>query len=94
MRVLPQRETGAGAMRAEAALVARLDELFAELPLLVGFVVRTDMTLGEVEMLGRPGARPERAVEQAITAALLDVAIEVDDTGELFRGRTFARALQ
>ena len=73
---------------------ARVAVLFERLPMLCGFHVTTDLTVVEIAVDSWPGCAPTGELVREICAALEDLIAErADDTVDLLRGRTFARAV-
>ena len=77
-----------------AMFQARVAVLFERLPMLCGFYVTEDLRITQVTVDAWRGAAPEREVGVQICAALEDLTSDPgDDSVELLRGRTFARAV-
>jgi hypothetical protein len=93
---------------AEASLARRMDALFSRCPMLTGFSVQEEATLGKdrnAEVLeGRlciadvsvefwPGLAATEVLCKEIAETLAELIYERPETYELLRGRTFARTL-
>jgi len=73
---------------------ARVAVLFERLPMVCGFHVTEDLSVVEVSVNGWPGWAPPEDI-QGVLCVLLEDLIEdcAEDTVDLLRGRTFARAM-
>jgi len=73
---------------------ARVAVLFERLPMLCGFHVTEDLGVVEVAVHGWPGWTPPGDLGRVLCAALEDLIEDnAEDTVDLLRGRTFARAV-
>jgi hypothetical protein len=72
----------------------RIAALFDELPMLCGFTVSPDLEEVQIAVHTWPGWEPGRELTDEVRAALEDLIAEgPQETVELSRGRTFARAI-
>lgn len=73
---------------------ARVAVLFERLPMLCGFHVTEDLSVVEVAVDGSPGWAPPGDLHGVLCVLLEDLIEDyADDTVDLLRGRTFARAV-
>jgi hypothetical protein len=73
---------------------ARVAVLFERLPMLCGFHVTEDLGVVEVAVHGWPGWPAPEDLGGVLCAALEDLVEDyAEDTVDLLRGRTFARAV-
>ena len=87
-RIVAQDSTGRAAQ-----FEARVAELFERLPMLSGFHVTSQLDVIELSVSTWPGWVPERQLQDEIRDALEDLVFDgTDETADLLRGRTFARA--
>jgi hypothetical protein len=85
--------TGRQQLRLEAALAARLDNLYRAWPMLTGFAVRRDLMLDEVAWYPALAEKQAEALCSAIAIELAELMDERPEVADLLRGRTFVRAL-
>jgi len=72
----------------------RIRQTFGRQPLLVAFTLDNDLRSAEVELTRCPGCGWSDVVYEEILAELAALVDELgDETAELLKGRTFARAL-
>ena len=75
------------------ALVARhVHELFQRLPMLCGFLLRSDLEVAELSITW-PGFTAGARLYEEVMQWLIDLADEQPQAIQLMRGRTFARAM-
>ncbi len=90
--MVDDRVTAQDSFRHAALFQSRVAELFERLPMLAGFHVTPELA---VEVTVQPGWVATRDMADEIRAALEDLIADAgaEETAELLRGRTFARAL-
>ena len=77
-----------------AVFRARVAVLFERLPMVCGFHVTEDLSVVEVAVHSWPGLAPPGDLDGVLCVLLEDLMEDyADDTVDLLRGRTFARAV-
>ena len=98
MKAPLSRTHAIGRERSQVMIAARVLQLFRRMPMLLGFSIRDDLSIAEVEVLDWPGCAWGKdfhdELHDQISAAVVQLINEREDAAELLRGRTFARALQ
>ena len=73
---------------------ARVAVVFERLPMLCGFHVTEDLSVVEIAVYGWPGWTPPEDLHGVLCGLLEDLIEDyAEDTVDLLRGRTFARAV-
>jgi hypothetical protein len=93
MKPSEQRLSEARRQHTEAIVAQHVHQLFQRLPMLSAFWLRPDLKVAELSVFTWPGYTAGRDLYEEVMQSLVDLAEELPETGQLMRGRTFARTV-